>query len=79
MAMLSYSALHSRFMQNTAPIISGLLFFTKRSQNYHIVFTKGVYYIDNETRGAELLNTMTAERHSKKGGTEYERSGVQNA
>ena len=50
MPMLSYSALHSRFMWNTAPIISGLLFFTKRSQNYHTVFTKGVYYIDNETR-----------------------------
>ena len=52
--MLSYSALHSRSMWNTAPIISGLLFFTKRSQNYHTVFTNRVYYIDNETRGAEL-------------------------
>lgn len=54
-------------MRNTAPIISGLLFFTKRSQNYNTVFTNRVYYIDNETRGAKLLNTMTAERHSKKG------------
>ena len=53
--MLSYSVLLSRFMWNTAPIISGLLFFTKRSQNYHTVFTKGMYYIDNETRGAKLL------------------------
>ena len=60
MPMLSYSALHSRFMWNTAPIISGLLFFTKRSQNYHIVFTKGVYYIDNETRGAKLLINKAA-------------------
>ena len=44
-------------MWNTAPIISGLLFFTKCSQNYHIVFTNRVYYIDNETRGAtEVIN-----------------------
>ena len=62
MAMLSYSALLNLFMQNTAPIISGLLFFTKRSQNYHIVFTKGVYYIDNETRGAKLLINKAAIR-----------------
>lgn len=48
--MLSYSALLNRFMQNTAPIISGLLFFTKHSQNYHTVFTNRVYYIDNEMR-----------------------------
>ena len=53
-------------MWNTAPIISGLLFFTKRSQNYHIVFTKGVYYIDNETRGAELLNTITPKGTARK-------------
>ena len=60
MAMLSYSVLLSCSMWNTAPIISGLLFFTKRSQNYHIVFTKVVYYIDNETRGAKLLSNKTA-------------------
>ena len=68
MPMLSYSVLLSRFIWNTAPIISGLLFFTKRSQNYHTVFTNMVYYRDNETRGAELLNTITAERHNTKGG-----------
>ena len=53
-------------MRNTAPIISGLLFFTKRSQNYHTVFTKGVYYIDNETRGAELLSNKTAPKVRRK-------------
>ena len=58
--MLSYSVLLNRFMWNTAPIISGLLFFTKRSQNYHTVFTQGVYYIDNETRGAELMTKTEA-------------------
>ena len=43
-------------MWNKAPIILGLLFFTKRSQNYHTVFIKRVYYIDNETRGNTSKN-----------------------
>ena len=50
MAMLNYSVLLSGFMRHTAPIHSGLLFFTKISQNYHTVFTKARYNIDNETR-----------------------------
>ena len=73
MPMSSYSVLLSRSTWNTAPIISGLLFFTKRSQNYHTVFTQGMYHIDNETRGAKLLSNKTAERHSKKGKVNYEK------
>ena len=60
MPVLSYSVLLNRSTWNTAPIISGLLFFTKCSQNYHIIFTNRVYYIDNETRGAKLLSNKTA-------------------
>ena len=54
--MLSYSALLNHFMRNTVPIYSGLLFFTKHSQNYHTVFTQGVYYIGNETRGEQPMS-----------------------
>ena len=39
------------FHVEQALIRSGLLFFTKISQNYHTDFTKRVYYIDNETKG----------------------------
>lgn len=37
--------------RGTKPLAEGLLFFTYFSQNYHTVFTKVRYNIDNETRG----------------------------
>jgi hypothetical protein len=60
-------------MWNTAPIISGLLFFTKRSQNYHTVFTKGVYYIDNETRGEKHIKTLRQPKGTARKVVNYEK------
>jgi len=38
-------------VEQSPDLFGAFLFFTHFSQNYHIVFTKVRYNIDNETRG----------------------------